>query len=574
MPNTLDPRLLGLDWAYIDRVFAPYLHPSSHLAPGNRNSHLTTSADLNILNQDALDDGDVALKNLVGRGATDAAERWADGGKLLQKLAFIQSHLGTEESRLIDNLLGKSSPSRPVEQILHSSRSNGVAHTRLAAKPLPTSSRHVSKRSDLARDSENDSDGDDDERGRTAHFLFAGLAGIDPADKENAWWLTSPPSDLDKGHLGLSVGSKGRGRGGEPVKGGTWRLNRLTSISSPLGPSKGTGHNSTILEPMRSKDQQSSTAVRSTPPLRTPVKDGRLKPDHVLCLASPFSLIMSSPLAGPSTTNATRRLISKPADLLTSGRSVHGKRSMSHLSTDPLILPSLTKQPPWSKTYSRPKEKYPSRPFITPPRRQRPTEKTGYDHDYKKRRLNDTIPVPTVEPLLNRSKTPFGKKIIPVVTPGSRMSTEPSSSPLSVPWVPTEREHWHIKRLAMSEKVAAALPHIVKPSFWKKRERQVKQLERKKVRRGGVGDGCGDSIDGSVDEVSPTPPRSSSVVVHPSRRLMPERTLLSFETVHDENETKMDWNRSRMLAEAIREDLKKGKKPVIPPLLCAQSQSP
>ena len=33
-----------------------------------------------------------------------------------------------------------------------------------------------------------------------------------------------------------------------------------------------------------------------------------------------------------------------------------------------------------------------------------------------------------------------------------------------------------IKGLATSEKVAAGLPVIVKPSFWKKRVRQVKQL--------------------------------------------------------------------------------------------------
>ena len=553
VPNTLDPRLLGLDWAYIERMFAPFIHPSSRLSSGDRSSYLITSADLDVLNQETLDDGDVALKNLVGRGATDAAERWADGGKLLQKLAFIQSHLGAEESGLIDNLLGKSSLSRPVEQTLHSSRSIEVARTGPTAKSLPTSSRNVSKRIDLARDSEDESDGDDDERGRTAHFLFAGLAGIDPADKENAWWLTSPPSDPDKGHpmfSGSSGGSKGRGRGGEPVKDGMWRLNRLTPISSPLGPSKGGAHNTSISESMRSKDAQSS---RSTPPVRTPVKKGHPKPDDVLFLASPFSLVMSSPLAGPSTTNTTRRLISKPADL----------------------------PPFWSKTDSRPKEKYPSI-TSTPLRRQRTTEQTDYDHDYKKRRLNDstsaTTPVPMLEPLINRSTTP--SNIDPVIIPGSRMSTEPSSSPLSVSWVSTEREHWHIKRLAMSEKVAAALPHMVKPSFWKKRERQVKQLERKKVMRSGFGDGSIGSVDAGgldegIDEVSPQTPRSSSVVgAHSSRRLMPEPTLLSFETVHDENETKMDWNRSMMLAEAIREDLKKGRKPVIPPLLCAQSQSP
>ena len=205
MPNTLDPRLLGLDWAYIDRVFAPHLHPSSRASLGDRNSRLMTTAGLNALNPDALNDGDVALKNLVGLGAPDAAERWADDGKLLKKLAFIQSHLGTEESMLIDKLLGKSPPSRPVET-LHLSRSDEARGG--PAKLLPVISRHPTRRSDPAQDSEDDTDGDDDERGRTAHFLFAGLAGIDPADKENSWWLASPSSDLDKGHVFLS-GSSG-----------------------------------------------------------------------------------------------------------------------------------------------------------------------------------------------------------------------------------------------------------------------------------------------------------------------------------------------------------------------------
>jgi hypothetical protein len=126
-----------------------------------------------------------------------------------------------------------------------------------------------------------------------------------------------------------------------------------------------------------------------------------------------------------------------------------------------------------------------------------------------------------------------------------------------------------MKRLAMSEKVAAALPEMINPSFWKKRERQLKQLKRKMAGRSGVGDGHGNFVGagGPVNE-------ASRATVHESRPLMPEPTLLSFETVYDENETEMNWNRSRMLAEAIREDVKKGRKPIIPPLQCAQSQSP
>jgi hypothetical protein len=188
--------------------------------------------------------------------------------------------------------------------------------------------------------------------------------------------------------------------------------------------------------------------------------------------------------------------------------------------------------------------------------------------------LNHNVNVAVTEEIvlinqIDRSGLPSRKNIDPVISK-NQMSREMSPSPSSVPWVATEREHWHMKRLAMSEKVAAALPSMVQPSFWKKRERQVKQLERKTARRSGVGSGQGDRVD--VHGVAPRTPEP--MVIRDLRGLMPEPTLLSFETVHDEQEAEMDWNRSRMLVEAIREDVKKGRKPIIPPLQCAQSQSP
>jgi DNA cross-link repair 1C protein len=36
----------------------------------------------------------------------------------------------------------------------------------------------------------------DDEQGRTAHKLFASLAGIDEEDKENMWWFLPPSSQV------------------------------------------------------------------------------------------------------------------------------------------------------------------------------------------------------------------------------------------------------------------------------------------------------------------------------------------------------------------------------------------
>jgi hypothetical protein len=534
-----------------------------------------TTVDLDALNPDTLNDGDVALKNLVGLGASDAAERWADGGKLMKKLDFIRSHLGAEENRLIDNLLGKSSPSRPMKRTAYPPPSDDAGQAGGPATKLPsTTSRNLAKSSNLIRDSEDDTDDDDDERGRTAHFLFADLAGIDPADKENAWCFTSPPSDLDRGHLlcsGSSGGSKGRGRGGEAVRDGTWRLNCLTPISSPLGPSKVDEQKwmRSVLWPTSKLPPSSS--VGSSPLVHTPVKNGHPKrgdASKTLPLASPFSLDVSSPLAA---TNPIRLLISNQTS---SGSPVHGKHTLEPAKS--LLSTSLARQAPLSKTYTRPKGKHPSRSFIasTPVRRQRPAEQAEAGEDPKKRRLNHNVNVALTEEIvlieqIDRSGLLSRKSIDPVISKNQK-SRELSPSPSSVPWVATEREHWHMKRLAMSEKVAAALPSMVQPSFWKKRERQVKQLERKTARRSGVGSGQGDRVD--VHGVAPRTPEP--MVIRDLRGLMPEPTLLSFETVHDEQEAEMDWNRSRMLVEAIREDVKKGRKPIIPPLQCAQSQSP
>ena len=58
------------------------------------------------LTDDDQNDVDVALKNLVGDGASDAAQRWADHGKLLEKLATVRDYLGKGEHDVVDRLLG------------------------------------------------------------------------------------------------------------------------------------------------------------------------------------------------------------------------------------------------------------------------------------------------------------------------------------------------------------------------------------------------------------------------------------------------------------------------------------
>jgi hypothetical protein len=48
-------------------------------------------------------------------------------------------------------------------------------------------------------------------------------------------------------------------------------------------------------------------------------------------------------------------------------------------------------------------------------------------------------------------------------------------------------------------------------------------------------------------------------------------TLLSFGTV-DDDDGGMDWDRSKMLAEAVKADIANGRRPMLPPMVCAETQ--
>lgn len=240
VPNTLEPRLQGLDWACIDKMFADCLHPSSK-GPGT--SHVE-SRGIAKLAEAAKDDGDVALKNLVGDGAEDVAKRWADGGKLLKKVEILRSYLGPEENAIVDRLLGiGSAPTSPEKE------SSPVAVVASAINK-PKRKDSIPREAPPEPASDEDTDDDDYERGRTAHFLFADLAGVD--EKENILgWPSSPTSqsvtsqDLLAGiHqdenmvVDKPVGSppkrmEGSARKGVLGKDGSWRMNMPTPSATP-----------------------------------------------------------------------------------------------------------------------------------------------------------------------------------------------------------------------------------------------------------------------------------------------------------------------------------------------------
>lgn len=562
VPNTLDSRLLGLDWAYIDRIFAPYLYPASQSSDTREIELDAGQVVSDALDPKSLNDGDVALKNLVGSGASDVAERWADDGKLLKKLSFIKSYLGAEESQLIDTLLGIR---RPDKQIRHSSRVCEPDMPQSDPPNLKLLERNSSP--DRARYNEDDSDEDsNDERGRTAHALFANLAGIDPEDKENAWWFTSPTSSAEKQPTSSVLRSGERGRGGEP-KDGTWRLNRFTPVSFPIRiPRKPLA--STPKHPTRGSEGQSPRPFPVQTPVNQRQKQSTLIAVRDLQLASPFCLPSSSPPAV--------HISPKPRPL----RIAHGFSAFNLTDTN------AYKTNLWNRHEHIPSDtSVPETPPNLPPStasssmplvRKRPPDDVEDISKAKKHRLDPN----STEKGLETFSFEYLKEAGPLPSvsllkrPSPQLATTKSiDTQLGVAWVPTEREYWHRRRIAISQKMAEALPDMVAPSFEKKRRRQLAQLERNRKSRALASPGADMymTTDVGVLDLDPQPkmPAGSS-----NRRLMPEPTLLSFESVHDENESKMDWNRSRLLAEAIKQDIANGRKPVIPPLQCAQSQSP
>ncbi|KAK0189903.1 beta-lactamase-like protein [Armillaria mellea] len=147
VPNTLDPSLNGLDWTGIRNVFSSCLSSCESPTPA-------TDDDIRPLSDLSHDeDGiDVAHKNLVGDEADEAANKWADGRGKRRKLEVLRSWLGLP-------------PLREITTIYVDEESQGY-------------------------DSSSDAD---DERGKTAHQLFAHQAGIQLVESQ-AGSSSLPPS--------------------------------------------------------------------------------------------------------------------------------------------------------------------------------------------------------------------------------------------------------------------------------------------------------------------------------------------------------------------------------------------
>ncbi|TRM55232.1 hypothetical protein BD626DRAFT_589123 [Schizophyllum amplum] len=257
VPNTLTPALHGLDWFCIDRMFVDCLSP---FVPYT-DAPLTTDPRVHLDLMDRVEDeeGDAALKNLMGAGADDAAARWASDGHLRKRIRVLAEYLSVEEVAVVDRLLtGRSSPVSVANGLKESVTLDGMmtgaaikaggpasgqegAHAPAPPKPgiEALSARARGKLPSRLPESDEETD-DDEERGRTAVALFWEQAGISrsqamlsssPASKSSA--IASSPVRANaeqRTHIDKPVNSEGRS---------TVHINfasRLTPVSSPLGP--------------------------------------------------------------------------------------------------------------------------------------------------------------------------------------------------------------------------------------------------------------------------------------------------------------------------------------------------
>ncbi|KAF8959635.1 hypothetical protein BDZ97DRAFT_1666846 [Flammula alnicola] len=567
VPNTLDPRLMNLDWVCIDRMFAPFLHPSMRESVSSAASlHLRlgiTSKDQ--LAPDAQNDGDVALKNLVGEGAADAAERWADHGKLLKKLSTLREYLGEKDSNVIDELLGISKPHAEVSKEPLSDPPDVRMANKGKEKEVVTS-RYYGKESD----DETDDGYSHDERGKTAHKLFAGSD-----DKENTWWPSSQPSQeeeqKDSGSNVLDKATPAKA-GREPVGDGAWRVNRLIPMSSP------------VRQPQRRISKpQSATPTQSQPRPKAISKHNLASVQHDAktketghSLASPICLLSSSP--------------SIPAQEKGSEREASHAKNLFLPRPRALVFSTLSAGSSSSKSSSEPTKFTPHAESSSLRHPHRSQNNSSFSKDTlnhsssshtttittRKRSRQDEVANSPPKPKKPRHEIKstrhhrLSNSISPMSSGPSLPRRDHALTLPSIPYIPSEREKLHLKRMDIAQQLAEAYPDMVAPSYAQKRARQLARLKKKEKERATAAMAAANAF----NILSPTPAvnQQARLSSPSSRKLAPARTILSFETVEDDDGG-MDWNRSRMLADALREDLKHGRKPSMPSLICAQSQS-
>ena len=489
----------GLDWFCLDRMFEGCISDAA----------MTIASNPPLFHADSLnEDEDITIKNLVGCcDVVELAQRWAESSSIRHKLEIARSYLKPSEKILVDRVLGNSNSfphSSPFT--IEQDRGKGVQNW------------HSS--------SDDDTDDDSDERGRTAHKLFASLAGVD--EKLTSWWSSPPSTDREEHQFsqldsnpGYSSASKTAFEKSMPGP------QILTPVSSPIRP----------------RDKLSSNLVQQ---LVDPLlgHQYQIPSRHIGKTLAPSSCPQSSP---PAQKNFSMPLEKwRPQTPATNVcRSMLREQKKCIPEDIDSLLTSLFPTPNSGCCQRCTRHNAP--PAV----------------DFQ---LSNTFSLDAANQRVVASD-------LPVLTKAYRASSlrryPRTRSPLVKPQV--ERAHYFLQRIKIGERLANSRPNAVVPSYISKRTRLLARYEKFEVKKFRARTTV-DPGDVTIVENVATPEN----VAMPVGSILDLRTqpmFLSFEAVNDSHDVGMNWDRSRDLADGVRSAIANGKPISLPGLKCADSQS-
>lgn len=598
VPNTLDPKLKGLHWAAINKMFADCLcvAPVSAIRASD-DIAAAQSCEVDVEGFNAGED--VAVQNLVGCGARDLVARWAENGDPLKKLGVLRVYLNPEETALLDKYFGP-----PAADVTSDILPPSCYHNQLRGVASASVTHHPNgKEHAYATDSEDESVDDDDAKGRTAHLLFA-------EGGPQEWWE----------QLSADTQEQSGKTAGENVN-----INSLlTPVASPL---------------LLGRSRPVSSAMSNRTPKLSPGKRKRCSFEHLKAhsrpfpsglnttvLGSPFKLTQTTPARNPQgklqgekhkcnmvsisslppwggtasqfrgnqggidklELNCTGRSLSPLCSPLSKTRLEelvgpgHKERKDPFCPTNPLseLQVNHSRTSGIGESHSQIESSFRLHRGVvglsTGEIREGGNEDAftgslycsglGVGHQYVEQNsissakvLNPSVPLdaPLASNLqvssqeVRQTALPIDVQLLVVAnTEPQKDASGSKSKSKRVRKMKRGEEDMLVKRLRISGRLARARPDMVVPTYGKTRARLLQRLAE-------VG---GKELVPDTEEKSGIPQERSS-------------SLLSFYTVDDgDGDGGMDWQRTRKLAEAVREDVQNGRRVILPMLMCTDSQ--
>jgi hypothetical protein len=456
------------------------------------------------------EDEDVAIKNLIGCGdVAGLARRWADSGSTRRKLEIAREYLKPPERVIVDRVLGTSVSYRhSPPSMVNKGKEKAIQELRYGT------------------DDDTDEDDADDERGRTAHRLFASLAGVD--EKETSWWYSSSPSDKERQAYQAIV---------TPVRRGSSKMVPCKPFPNQPPPLL-----TPVSSPIRPAEKAPSGQIRQ---LTTPSPSHR---NSGRSLASPICLLSSSPLQTIFSLEPKSELKVPEKFALKSPLAEQKNRISEDMES------SLTcHYPDFSGAgSSQNRSKSPILHFLSSQVSNFSSPGAGEQVlEHKSLVVRRTKPASSLR-RASHTRSPLPKK----------RQVQPA--------------HPYLQRIRIGERLALSRPDAVAPSYASKRQnlfRRYVRLETKESYAQAVAE-IGDVTSTSAPD-NPTIAKGSQQQQSSGGGLRNEPTVLSFDDVVDiENDDGgMDWNRSRDLADEVRGAIANGRPISLPALKCADSQS-